>query len=102
MGGIDELAEVISRIRDPELIRDLLVCILTERELREIYGRWELVKLLNRGMSQRKVAERLGMSLCKITRGSKELKKDNSALKRVIEEYLPLRETRAGSGATRS
>jgi TrpR family trp operon transcriptional repressor len=39
-------------------------------------------------VSQRKIAERLGMSLCKITRGSRELKKNGSAFKRVLSEYL--------------
>ncbi len=88
MNGIAELAEILGRIKDPELIKGFLECILTRREIEEVIGRWELVKLLDRGMSQRKVAQKLGMSLCKITRGSKELKKEHSALKRVIKEYL--------------
>jgi TrpR family trp operon transcriptional repressor len=46
------------------------------------------VKLLARGESQRAIARRLGMSLCKITRGSRELKKRNSAFRRVLSEYL--------------
>ena len=45
------------------------------------------VKLIDDGMSQRNIAKRLGLSLCKITRGSKELKKDNSAFKHFIELY---------------
>jgi len=69
-------------------MQDFLICMLTKRELEELAGRWELVKLLDKGMSQRKIAEKLGMSLCKITRGSKELKKANSALKKVLESYL--------------
>ena len=88
MDGLKEFAAVLAKIRDKRLIEELLICILTKRELEEVDGRWKLVKLLDRGISQRKIAEKLGMSLCKITRGSKELKKDNSALKRVIEEYL--------------
>jgi len=70
------------------LMEDLMKCLLTRNELKEIAGRWQLVKLLEKGISQRKIAHELGMSLCKITRGSKELKKKNSAFKRVLLEYL--------------
>ncbi|HUX12348.1 MAG TPA: Trp family transcriptional regulator [Spirochaetia bacterium] len=82
-----ELVQVLASIRDPELIDDLLRQLLTRAEIQEISGRWELVKLLESGMSQRRIAERLKMSLCKITRGSRELKKPGSALKLVIDRY---------------
>jgi len=36
-------------------------------------------------MAQRKIAEELGLSLCKITRGSRELKKEGSAFKALLE-----------------
>jgi TrpR family trp operon transcriptional repressor len=88
MRGIGEMAQVLARVRDPELIAAFLRSILTRRELQEVDGRWELVKLLARGESQRAIARRLGMSLCKITRGSRELKKRNSAFRRVLGEYL--------------
>jgi TrpR family trp operon transcriptional repressor len=89
MRGISEIAAVLSRVRDPVLIAAFLRSILTRRELQEVDGRWELVKRLARGESQRSIARRLGMSLCKITRGSRELKKRNSAFARVLGEYLP-------------
>ncbi|HPN10625.1 MAG TPA: Trp family transcriptional regulator, partial [Spirochaetota bacterium] len=49
-----------------------------------------LVKLLHEGMSQRKIAERLGLSLCKITRGSRELKKSRSPFKAMLEKLQEL------------
>ncbi len=88
MRGIAEIAEVLSRVEDPELIGNFLKSILTRRELAEVDGRWELVKRLARGESQRAIARRLGMSLCKITRGSRELKKRNSAFRRILQDYL--------------
>jgi TrpR family trp operon transcriptional repressor len=88
MRGIAEIAELLARVEDPALIADFLRSILTRRELAEVGGRWELVKRLARGESQRNVARSLGMSLCKITRGSRELKKRNSAFRRVLNEYL--------------
>ena len=89
MDNIKEIALILTKIRDQKLIEDFLKSILTEYELEEISGRWELVKMLEKGISQRRIARELGMSLCKITRGSKELKKEKSAFKRVIHKYLP-------------
>lgn len=88
MRRIDEIAGVLARVDDPHLIAGFLQSILTPRELEEVGGRWELVKRLERGESQRSVARRLGMSLCKITRGSRELKKKNSAFRRILSVYL--------------
>ncbi len=86
--AIDQIAGILAKIEDRKLIRDFLICILTKFEIKEIAGRWELVKLLNNGISQRKIAGQLGMSLCKITRGSKELKKRDSAFKTVLDGYV--------------
>ena len=86
--ALDQIAGILAKIGDRKLIREFLVCILTKYEIQEIAGRWELVKLLYDGMSQRHIAEQLGMSLCKITRGSKELKKKDSAFKTVLDTYV--------------
>ena len=88
MDGIKEISGILSKIEDQKLILDLLECLLTENEIKEISGRWELVKMLDKGVSQRKIAQKLSMSLCKITRGSRELKKKDSAFKRALHEYL--------------
>ena len=84
---VREISLVLARTDDASLIEDFLLSILTPSEVDNISARWELVKLLDQGMSQRKIAERLGLSLCKITRGSKELKKKNSAFGRMIRTY---------------
>lgn len=86
MKNIKAIAQVLSKIDDQKLIEEFLLSILTKRELEDLSSRWELVKLLDKGISQRKIAKDLHLSLCKITRGSKELKKENSALKRIIKE----------------
>ncbi len=85
---IEQLARIFADLDDPKLIKDFLVCMLTPKEIDEIARRWSLVKMLDRGDSQREIARKLGMSLCKITRGSKELKKRGSAFKRVLEQYI--------------
>jgi len=84
--NIGEIARLISKIDDPYLIEGFLCGILTPAELEKISSRWEIVKLLQQGISQRKIAQKLHLSLCNITRGSRELKKKNSPLKKVINE----------------
>ena len=85
--SLRELAEVLSGITDAQLMEAFLTDLLTERETGELAGRWELLKRLHAGQTQRSIAESLGMSLCKITRGSRELKKPHSAVLRVVEAW---------------
>ena len=83
--NIDEIARIISKIDNPQLIKGFLNGILTPAELEKISTRWEIVKMLQQGVSQRKIAHELHLSLCNITRGSRELKRRNSPLKKVID-----------------
>lgn len=89
MNNIREIARLLSETKDEKLILEFLESILTPAELETVSSRWELVKLLDKGVSQRKIARELHLSLCKITRGSKELKKDNSPLKKMINKINP-------------
>jgi len=87
MYKLDEIAYVLANSENRDTIEDFLKSILTENEIEAISSRWELVKLLDSGMSQRKISDELGLSLCKITRGSKELKKRRSAFKYMIDLF---------------
>ena len=87
MNRLKEISLALARVRDQKLIEDFLKSILTPQEIKTVSSRWALVRELDQGMSQRKVAKKLGLSLCKITRGARELKKRQSAFKQVINEY---------------
>ena len=88
MEAIKELSYILAEIRDEALIKKIFKSILTKNELKTISLRWELVKLLDKGVSQRKISKDLKLSLCKITRGSKELKKPRSILKKILNNYV--------------
>lgn len=94
MNRLKEIAAALAATGEEEQIEAFLKSILTKNEVAEIMSRWELVKLLDAGMSQRKISERLGISLCKITRGSKELKKPRSPFKAMIDKYKALSKTK--------
>ena len=82
--NLKEMAHTLAGEKDSSLIEDFLYCLLIKAEIAEIAGRWALVKALQQKKSQREIAKDLGISLCKITRGSRELKKPNSAFIRIM------------------
>ena len=82
--NIVELANALAVTDDRALIKDFLYCLLTPAEIADIAARWALVKALKRKIPQREIARDLGISLCKITRGSRELKKPGSAFMRIF------------------
>ena len=84
--NLTDLARVLSKAGGHSLIEDFLRCLLTPAEIADIAGRWALVKALRQKKSQREIAKDLGVSLCKITRGSRELKKPDSAFVRILEK----------------
>ncbi|OHD63790.1 MAG: hypothetical protein A2176_14565 [Spirochaetes bacterium RBG_13_51_14] len=94
MNKLKEIAGVLAATGNAEMIEDFFKSILTKYEVDEISSRWELVKLLHDGMSQRKIADKLGLSLCKITRGSRELKKSHSPFKSMIEKHKEIMKNR--------
>ncbi|OPZ58966.1 MAG: Trp operon repressor [Candidatus Aminicenantes bacterium ADurb.Bin508] len=79
--SLEPLARILARLEDPSQVKRLLESLLTSTEQREIASRWQLVQLLAKGVSQREIASMLGVSLCKITRGSRELKGEDSPLR---------------------
>ena len=91
MTALRELSEILAKVDDAETMYRFFNSILTKDEIRTIASRWELVKLLYEGVSQRNIGKKLGLSLCKITRGSRELRKQNSILKKIIVEHTELK-----------
>ena len=83
--NLKELAEILAGLNDASQLERLMEEILTPSEVDALVLRWELLKLLHKGIPQREIARILGISLCKITRGSRELKKDSSAIKEILK-----------------
>ncbi|MEJ2053439.1 MAG: Trp family transcriptional regulator [Calditrichaceae bacterium] len=86
MENIKEIAGLLAETPEEKLILEFLESLFTPAELEAISSRWQIVKMLDQGVSQRKIAKDLHLSLCKITRGSKELKKQNSPMKKMISK----------------
>ena len=98
--NLKELAGILARLDDVELLEKLMDEMLTPSEIDALVLRWELLKLLHEGIPQREISKTLGISLCKITRGSRELKKKESAVRKILnklDEEKPARKNPGGN-----
>lgn len=80
------LLRVICEISDDNDLASLFEELFTSAELSDLNLRWKLLKDLYTGVPQRKIAEKYGISLCKITRGSRVLKKDKSSVLKIFNK----------------
>lgn len=82
-----ELIKVFAEVSEPEEMQALFQELFTPREIEDFHLRWELMKDLHRGETQRNIAARHKISLCKITRGSKLLKNRNSIVLKLLNQH---------------
>jgi TrpR family trp operon transcriptional repressor len=87
MPGLNELIKVFTGISDEKKMRKLFDEIFTPAERETFEQRWNLLRELQKGTSQREIASMYRLSLCKITRGSKILKNRNSVLSEILDNY---------------
>ncbi|MCL2026426.1 MAG: trp operon repressor, partial [Leptospirales bacterium] len=80
-----EIVSVMLSGKDKVSVEVLMHCLLTPKEILNISSRWEIFKMLSEGVSQRKIAGNLGVSLCKVTRGSREMKKHREVILEMME-----------------
>lgn len=79
-----ELLKVILSIDTLDDLNHFFLDMFTPAELDDISLRWKLLNDLHNGLTQRKIAEKYGISLCKITRGSKILKNKESLVLKIL------------------
>lgn len=72
--SIKELATLLAKLDEPKVIENMLQNLLTPNEMKAISQRLEIFKLLQKGVTQRKVAARLGVAIATVSRGARELK----------------------------
>ncbi len=72
---LNELIELLLKTKSRAEMEDLLLGILTPKELLEIPMRLQIVKLLMRGIPQQEIATELGVGVATVTRGSREMQK---------------------------
>ncbi len=83
---VQDLAKAFARIDTVRTMKKFFNEIFTEAERKDLALRWQLMKMLKSGASQREIAARLGISLCKITRGAKIVKEKKSVTNKIIDK----------------
>ena len=81
---MEEIAKLVSGLESCDEVYNFLFEMLSESELSLLSKRWRILNMLAEGRTQRDIASELGVSLCKVTRGSKILKNSNA----VVTKYL--------------
>ncbi|MBN1885318.1 MAG: transcriptional regulator [Candidatus Krumholzibacteriota bacterium] len=86
MNNDDGLIDAFCSITDPREMERFFGEIFTPAEIDDLVLRWRLMRLLHRKTPQRRIAGELGVSLCKITRGSRVLRKKNAISRKLLEK----------------
>ena len=80
--GKEDLLKIVLSIKDKEELKSFIDDMFTEKEVEDVVQRYLLMDGLYKGKSQRDIARDRSMSLCKITRGSKMLKKKEGFMRK--------------------
>ena len=84
--NINEIAKFIKEQNSKEEIEAFLKELLSDSEMQTLSKRWCILSMLAAGRTQRDIVKELNVSLCKVTRGSKILKKKNSVIAKYFME----------------
>ena len=80
----EEICSLLCSVRDTNEARSLLYDLLTPNERKAVSERWQIVKFLLRGKTQREVRDKLKVSIAKVTRGSSVLQYGSGAFKKFL------------------
>ena len=85
----DELLDVLQKsAKDRMFLDEFLQDILTPVEYEALAIRWQIVKLLAEGMTQREITEKLHIGIATVTRGSRELHDEQGAFMKLLQPKL--------------
>ena len=84
----DELLSVLKKAaRDSDLFSDFLSDLLTPAERHELVARWQIVKRLAKGMSQREISKQLHITLVTINRGARVLENQSGGFQQILKRF---------------
>ncbi len=82
--AFEDIISVFCSVSDKDDMKALFDDLFTESEVKDMITRWLLMTDLYKGKPQREIAEKRKLSLCKITRGSRMLKKEDGFMHRLL------------------
>ena len=85
----DELLEVLTlAAKDKKFLDDFLKDLLAPAEYRELIVRWQILKQLERGTSQRQICQDLKASITTVTRGSHVLENHAGGANQMLRKLV--------------
>lgn len=87
---LKNLAKVLASIKDEAEMLNFLRDLCTSEELVELAGRWEVAKMIAKGISYRDIAEKTGISTTTITRVAHWIKHGEGGYEKVLVEIESL------------
>jgi len=81
-----EVVDIFYKIaNDKELLAGFIKEILTPTEFDNIGVRWQIIQRLAKGEHHQAIAENLHLGVATVTRGSREMRRKDSAFKRALK-----------------
>lgn len=80
------IIQILNKLETEKEIEKFFDEIFTKNELDTFSKRWRIMELLAQGATQRDIASKLNVSLCKVTRGAKILKDKNAITTKFINK----------------
>lgn len=78
------LVDTIMSIKDKKELEMVLKDLMTPQEIVEISERIQILKYLKQGLTQRDIAEKMGVSVTTVNRGSRILKYGEGGAEKVV------------------
>ena len=72
---VNQLIESLLSVNSKKEMEALLRGLLTQKELEELPKRLEIFKLLKKGVPQHEIADKVGVAIATVTRGSLEMQR---------------------------
>ena len=88
MQNLKQIAKLIKNTNSEAEIVDFFKELLTASEIETLSKRWQILRMLTDGFTQRDISKELKVSLCKVTRGSRILKSKKSILRNYFKKEL--------------
>ncbi|MFA6259192.1 MAG: Trp family transcriptional regulator [Candidatus Peribacteraceae bacterium] len=85
---LKDLYALFASVETEQEAAQLLSDILTPQEIESVAERWQIVQGLARDIPQREVAAKLGVSISKVTRGSRMLQYGSGGFRRFLGKVV--------------
>lgn len=81
----NSLFEAFLKLKTTDEVARFCRDLMTESEIEEFAGRWDVAKKLDSGLSQRQTSEKTGVSIATVTRVNKWLKRGMDGYRLVLD-----------------